>query len=135
HEDGDAQVHADLVDRVHLGVVDRDLRERPGGKDRGAADPVLLVLTSYGPDAAGHVVGVGYRAGRDEPVGVGLQRGTGDLGGHADQPAFESALVQFPQRYRYRGNLPGVLGVPAGTCTRPGTPAPPATSGPWSAGG
>ena len=57
-EDRDAQVHAGLVDGVHLRVIDRHLREGPGGEYGGRPYPELLVLLPQLPHRSAYVVRV-----------------------------------------------------------------------------
>ena len=106
--EGDAELDALRVDRVHELVVDRHLRIRARGEQTDGTDAVLVVQAGDVAHGVHPPVRVGRRAG-DEAVRVALER----LGalvapdrGHPDQPLGDAPEVHLPH-----GQPDGILDV------------------------
>ena len=102
-EDRDAQVHAGLVDRVHLRIVDRHLREGP----RREAPTALMPNSSYSRRIVRTVPLTSFGSAMlpvgDEPVGMPLRAPACDVCvGDADHADLDAEPVHLAQRDRDR---------------------------------
>ena len=106
-EDRDAQLNALGVDRVHLLVVDRHLREGAGREAPDRTHAVRLVLGDQTPDALHAVVRVDGGRG-DETVRVLAERLRPEALAVADA---DEPLLDTPQIHLAQGDGDGVVGA------------------------